>query len=102
MRLADPTLIAALPELGVDLHHGIALAEHTSLGIGGSTDLLRIRKQESIPALLRLLDASAIPHKFLGGVSKLLVDDGELPWIVLQLVRPDPDILIEGNFAHID
>jgi UDP-N-acetylmuramate dehydrogenase len=102
MRLADPTLISVLPDLHVDLQHDIALADHTSLGIGGTTDLLRIRKQESIPDLLRLLDAHAIPHKFLGGGSNLLVDDGELPWIVLQLVRPDPDILIAGNLAHID
>src|SRR6202790_4290634 len=102
MRLADPTLISALSELRVELQPGIALADHTSLAIGGTTDLLRIRKHESIPELLRLLDSNSIPHKFLGGGSNLLVDDGELPWIVLQLVRPDPDILIEGNFAHVD
>ena len=102
MRLADPKLISALAELNVELQHGIALADHTSLGIGGTTDLLRIRKHESIPDLLRLLDSNAIPHKFLGGGSNLLVGDGELPWIVLQLVRPDPDIVIEGNFARVD
>ena len=102
MRLADPKLISALAELNVELQHGIALADHTSLGIGGTTDLLRIRKHESIPDLLRLLDSNAIPHKFLGGGSNLLVGDGELPWIVLQLVRPDPDIVIVGNFARVD
>jgi len=102
MRLADPTLISALPELNVELRHSIALADLTSLGIGGTTDLLRMRTHESIPELLRLLDANAIPHKFLGGGSNLLVGDGELPWVVLQLVRPDPDILIAGNLAHID
>src|ERR1700676_3714754 len=102
MRLADPTLISALSELRVELQPGIALADHTSLAIGGTTDLLRIRKHESIPELLRLLDSNSIPHKFLGGGSNLLVGDGELPWVVLQLVRPDPDILIAGNLAHID
>jgi UDP-N-acetylmuramate dehydrogenase len=102
MRLADPTLISALSELHVELRHSVALAVHTSLAIGGTTDLLRIRKHESIPELLRLLDANGIPHKFLGGGSNLLVGDGELPWIVLQLVRPDPDIRIAGNLAHID
>jgi len=102
MRLVDPKLISALAELGVELQHGIALADHTSLGIGGTTDLLRIRKHDAIPDLLRLLDSNAIPHKFLGGGSNLLVGDGELPWIVLQLVRPDPDIVIEGNLARVD
>ncbi len=102
MRLTDPKLIAALAELDVELQHGIALADHTSLGIGGTTDLLRIRKHDSIPDLLRLLDSHAVPHKFLGGGSNLLVGDGELPWIVLQLVRPTPEVVIEGHLARVD
>jgi UDP-N-acetylmuramate dehydrogenase len=78
------------------------LADLTSLGIGGTTDLLRIGKHEAIPDLLNLLDAQGVPHKFLGGGSNLLVGDGELPWVVLQLVSPTPDIVIEGNFARVD
>ncbi|HKT47510.1 MAG TPA: UDP-N-acetylmuramate dehydrogenase [Candidatus Acidoferrales bacterium] len=78
------------------------MAEHTSLGIGGTTDLLRIRKHEAIPELLTLLDSAGVPHRFLGGGSNLLVDDGELAWVVLQLVRPEPDIVLEGNLAHVD
>jgi UDP-N-acetylmuramate dehydrogenase len=72
------------------------------LGIGGTTDLLRIKKHESIPDLLKLLDSNHIPHKFLGGGSNLLVGDGELPWVMLQLVRPEPEVVLEGNFAHVD
>ena len=49
-----------------------------------------------------MLDANHVPHKFLGGGSNLLVGDGELPWVVLQLVRPEPDVVLEGNFAHVD
>jgi UDP-N-acetylmuramate dehydrogenase len=30
------------------------------------------------------------------------VGDGELSWAVLQLVAPEPDIVIEGNFAQVD
>src|SRR5207249_3641326 len=50
----------------------------------------------------RLLDSSAIAHKFLGGGSNLLVDDGELPWVVLQLASPEPDIVLDGNLARVD
>src|SRR5262249_40302215 len=89
-------------ELGVELHAGISLSEYTSLGIGGITDLLLIRNHEAIPGLLRLLDDEKIPHRFLGGGSNLLVSDGELPWIVLQLARPEPDVVLEGNFARVD
>jgi UDP-N-acetylmuramate dehydrogenase len=91
-----------LPDLGVQLRPATSLAELTSLGIGGTTDLLRIQKHEAIPELLNLLDTQNVPHRFLGGGSNLLVGDGELPWVVLQLLTPEPDIVIEGNFAQVD
>jgi UDP-N-acetylmuramate dehydrogenase len=87
--------------LGVELQSGIALSALTSLGIGGTTDLLRITKHEAIPEILILLDRHKIPHRFLGGGSNLLVEDGELPWVVLQLAKPNPEIVLEGNLAHV-
>src|ERR1700719_3095038 len=102
MRIEDAKIVAALPELQVELRRASSLAELTSLGIGGTTDLLRIKKHESIPALLSLLDSLGVPHRFLGGGSNLLVDDGELPWVVLQLAQPNPDIVVQGNIAQVD
>jgi len=102
MRLEDSKLRAAIAELGVEYQPAIAMSEYTSLGIGGTTDLLLIKKHESIPGLLRLLDDNRVPHRFLGGGSNLLVGDGELPWIVLQLAKPEPEIVLDGNFARVD
>ncbi len=102
MRISDPKLLGQLAQLGVELRPAAKLSELTSLGIGGTTDLLRMTKHESIPELLQLLDTNNVPHKFLGGGSNLLVDDSELPWVVLQLVPPEPDVVLEGNLAHVD
>src|SRR6202140_2279504 len=102
MRIEAPQIVAGLAELGVELRRAELLAGLTSLGIGGTTDLLRITKHESIPSLLNLLDAHGVPHRFLGGGSNLLVGDGELPWVVLQLGQPDPDLVVEGNAAYVD
>ena len=102
MRISDPQILSALPELSVELRRDASLADLTSLGIGGTTDLLQIKRHESIPELLNLLDAHGIPHRFLGGGSNLLVGDGGLPWIVLQLARPEPDVVLQGNFAQVD
>jgi len=102
MRIEDPNVLAALPALPVERQEHVSLAELTYLGIGGTTDLLRIGKHESIPALLELLDRQAIPHKFIGGGSNLLVIDGELPFVVLQLAKAENEVVIEGNFAHVD
>jgi UDP-N-acetylmuramate dehydrogenase len=102
MRIESGKVVEALPKLEVELRRGVSLAELTSLGIGGTTDLLRINRHESIPALLNLLDGHAIAHRFLGGGSNLLVIDGELSFVVLQLGQPDPDVVIEGNVATVD
>jgi UDP-N-acetylmuramate dehydrogenase len=102
MRLSDAKLLEKLANLSAELKPGTALSKLTSLGIGGTTDLLRIAKHDSIPAILDLLDERKIPHKFLGGGSNLVVGDGELPWVVLQLTKPEPDVILEGNLAHVD
>src|SRR5438270_879144 len=102
MRIENPQFIATLREIEVELRPASSLSELTSLSIGGATDLLRIKKHESIPAVLRLLDSEGIPHRFLGGGSNLLVADGELPWVVLQLASADPDVVRDGNFAQVD
>jgi len=102
MHLSDPQIRKALTEAGVELEPGVNLSGLTSLGIGGSTDLLRIRKHDAIPAILDLLDQHKVPHRFLGGGSNLLVGDDNLPWVVLQLAKPDPDVVLEGSRAHVD
>ena len=120
MKVEERKILETLPKLEVEMRRGVSLAEQTSLGIGGTTDLLRIHRHESIPELLNLLDEGEIAHKFLGGGSNLLVIDGELPFVVLQLAppsnggkssgrepagagRPQPqDVAIEGNQATVD
>jgi len=102
MRIDDAQIRQQLSALHVELQPGSALSNLTSLGIGGTTDLLRITRHDSIPALLNLLGRHCIPHKFLGGGSNLLVGDGELPWVVLQLAKPNPEVCLEGNLARVD
>jgi UDP-N-acetylmuramate dehydrogenase len=102
MRIEDPKVSAALSELGVEVRAGTQLSAETYLGIGGTTDLLRIQRHDSIPDLLKLLDVNQIPHKFLGGGSNLLVKDGGLPWVVLQLASSEPEVTLDGNFAQVD
>ncbi len=102
MRIENATIRNALPQLQVELRSGVSLSELTSLGIGGSADLLRIKCHDAIPELLNLLDHHGVPHKFLGGGSNLLVMDGDLPFVVLQLAQPNPDVVIDGNVATVD
>ena len=102
MRVKEEKVLGALPELGVQRESGVSLAELTYLGIGGTTDLLRITRHEAIPDLVNLLDDNGIPHKFLGGGSNLLVADEELPFVVMQLAKPEPEVVVEGNTVSVD
>jgi len=102
MRINDSKLLAAIGALGVEHKRGVSLSELTSLGIGGTSDVLLIRKHDTIPALIRLLKESATPHRFLGGGSNVLLPDGELPWLVLQLARQDPEVRFDGNNVYVD
>ena len=102
MRITDPKLLAALAELNVQHLAGASLAERTSLGIGGTTDVLLVRRHASLPDLVALLDAAGIAHRFLGGGSNVLIDDGELPWVILQLARQDPEWRFDGTSVWVD
>jgi len=102
MRIENRRVLSAFPRLEVDHQSGVSLAQLTSLAIGGTTDLLRIGRHAAIPDLLKLLDQEGIAHRFLGGGSNLLVVDGELPFVALQLVSQEPDVVIDGNYALVD
>jgi UDP-N-acetylmuramate dehydrogenase len=101
MRISEPQIVRALPELRVELRRDVSLAQMTSLGIGGVTDLLLVREHCHLPELVRLLSRHGIEQRFLGGGTNLLVCDGELPWVVLHLARPQAEVQLEGNSAHV-
>ncbi len=90
MKLTDPKLLAALPELGVERISSAPLAERTSLGIGGSTDLLLIRRHDALPALVVLLRQAGVAFRFLGGGSNLLVSRRRLAVDRFAVGAPGP------------
>src|ERR1700727_1912245 len=102
MRISGRPIAAKLADIGAELAHAVSMTEKTSLGIGGTTDLLVLRKFETIPEIMRLLAADGIPHRFLGGGSNVLVGDGELSWVALHLPTSKPGMSIEGNTATVD
>src|SRR5271170_7132861 len=101
MRISEK-LGARLQELGVELRPGVPLSEKTSLGSGGSTDQVLLRKFETIPDVMHLLAHENIPHRFLGGGTNVLIADGELPYVVLHLPTSQPGMRVEGNAAYVD
>jgi UDP-N-acetylmuramate dehydrogenase len=93
---------ARLKELGVELRQGVSLVGKTSLGIGGATDELLLRRQDAIPEVMRLLADENIRHRFLGSGTNVLVADGELAWVALHLPPTQPGMRVEGNAVYVD
>lgn len=87
---------------GVEHKRGASLAEMTSLAIGGTTDIVVVRRHAALPDVIAWLDAQGAPHRLLGGGSNLLVADGELPWAMVQLAVEGKGVRVEGNIAHVD
>jgi len=94
-----------LPELGVERLAGASIAERTSLGIGGTTDILLIHKYQYLPDLIALLRGAGIPHRLLGGGTNLLVQDGELPWVLLHLIHSvlhsQCEVCLDGRIVRV-
>jgi UDP-N-acetylmuramate dehydrogenase len=95
-------LATQLNELGAELCHDVSLADRTSLGIGGRTDEILLRRHETIPEVMRLLTDDGVPHRFLGGGTNVLADDGELSFVVLHLPTSGAAIRVEGSMAYVD
>ena len=91
-----------LENLGAEVRHGVSLKEKTSLGIGGATDEVLLRRHESIPDVMGLLASESIAHRFLGGGTNVLIADGELPYVVLHLPTSQPGMKVQGNEAYVD
>jgi UDP-N-acetylmuramate dehydrogenase len=102
MRISDRPVAARLAYLGVELRPGVSLQELTSLGIGGTTELLLNRRYDALPEVIRELANEGISYKFLGGGTNVLVADGELPWVMLHLPAAKPGVRVEGNAAFVD
>jgi UDP-N-acetylmuramate dehydrogenase len=101
MRVNEKAL-ARFEELGAGVRAGVSLAEHTSLGIGGTTDEILLHRREAIPRVMRLLNEEQISHKFLGGGTNVLVAEGELPFVVLHLPSNGSGIRVDGNTVYVD
>jgi UDP-N-acetylmuramate dehydrogenase len=94
--------VGKLAKMGVDLRESDSLAELTSLGIGGVTHRLIVHEAENLPEIIAMLDRAEISHRFLGGGSNLLVEDGELSYVVVQLASSRPGVTIEGDEVWVN
>jgi len=103
MRINDPKLIGALAALGVE-HEARCFVGRTKLlwRLAVRPTFLLILRHHSLPELVRLLKQNGVPYRFLAAEATCCSPDGELPWVILQLERQNPEVRIEGNSVLVD
>ena len=101
MRIENPRLRAAFPELGVEHRADEAMADWTSLGVGGQTDVLVVHKPNHLPELVALLRGDGTNWRFVGGGTNLLVGDGEPGWVMLHLSAKQTQPEFNGNRVRV-
>ncbi len=101
MRIESPRLRAAFPELGVEHRADEAMADWTSLGVGGKTDVLVVHKPNHLPELVALLRGDGVNWRFVGGGTNLLVGDAELSWATLHLSAKQTQPEFNGNRVRV-
>ena len=89
-----------LAAFGAEWLPGERLSQHTSLGVGGPADIIRVHDARRLPELVAYLHGHGVPWRILGGGSNLLVADEGLPEVLLQLARGEA-MAFAGNRAEV-
>jgi UDP-N-acetylmuramate dehydrogenase len=77
------------------------LARHTSLGVGGPADMVRLRDLRHLPELIGDLCRRGVKWRLLGGGTNLLVVDEGLDDVVLHLLREPDGLKFEGRRVEV-
>jgi UDP-N-acetylmuramate dehydrogenase len=101
MRIENPKVMASFADLGVVYRPSERMADWTSLGVGGETDLLQVTNFSALPLLLSLLDEEGVVWRCLGGGTNLLIADESLPFVVVQLAPTRRDLEFGPGEAYI-
>jgi len=77
------------------------LAKHTSLGVGGPADLIRLRDLRHLAEVIGFLSERGVRWRLLGGGTNLLVVDEGLDDVILQLLREPDGLKFEGPRVEV-
>ncbi len=96
----NPHVAEQVAAFGAEWLPASPMSAHTSLGVGGPADILRLRDGRRLPELADYLHAHGAPWRILGGGSNLLVGDEGLADVLLQLARGET-LSFDGNRVEV-
>ena len=87
--------------LGAEWRLAEPLRNHTSLGVGGPVDLIRLRDARRLGALMEFLHERGVSWRLLGGGSNLLVVDEGVNDVAIQLLREADPFKFDGQRVEV-
>ena len=87
--------------LGAEWRPAEPLRTHTSLGVGGPMDLIRLRDARRLGALMEFLHERGVSWRLLGGGSNLLVVDEGLNDVAIHLLREAEAFKFDGQRVEV-
>src|SRR3989442_14681270 len=97
----DPQTAKDITAMGFEWMPAEPLSAHTSLGVGGRADVVRIHEFRRLPELMDYLERRSLPWRLLGGGPNLLVADQDLGEVVLQLARPQNGTTFDADRVEV-
>ncbi len=97
----QPGTAEQMAAFGVELRPAERLSGHTSLGVGGAADMIRVRDYRRLPELLEYLRTRGVPWRLLGGGTNLLVVDEGLADVAIHLLREPEGLKFDGNRVEV-
>jgi len=97
----QPGVAQALEAFGAEWLPGEPLARHTSLGVGGPADVIRVRDARRIGDLMAYINEHGAAWRLLGGGTNLLVADEGIDDVAIHLARDPQGLKFEGNRVEV-
>ncbi len=97
----QPGTAQALAALGAEWLPAEPLARHTSLGVGGPMDVIRLRDLSRIGGLVALLRDRGAKWRLLGGGTNLLAADEGLDDVAIHLARDPEGLKFNGRWIEV-
>jgi UDP-N-acetylmuramate dehydrogenase len=97
----EPMIAEQMAAFGAEWLPVELLSRHTSLGVGGPADMVRVRDLRRLPELLGDFERRSVNWRLLGGGTNLLVVDEGLGDVVLHLLREPDGLRFDGPRVEV-
>ncbi len=97
----QPGVAEKIAAFGAEWRPSEPLSNHTSLGVGGPADVVRVRDVRHLGGLIKCIRERGATWRLLGGGTNLLVVDEGIEDVAVQLLRDPQGLEFDGGRVEV-